>query len=194
MDSPPLSEPPPENVLRIMMATDNHLGYLSSDPTRGNDSFNTMDEILQLARDNYCDMVVLGGDLFHDNKPSRRTFNLAQKVFKKHVFGDAAVNIKVVSDQQVNFGGRCVNYEDPNLSVQLPVFIIHGNHDDPTLEGVDALSALDVLADAGLVNYFGRHETAQPIKIHPVLIEKDRPVLLHFGHHHPQFLVLSYPT
>lgn len=24
------------------------------------------------------------------------------------------------------------NYEDPNLNVALPVFCIHGNHDDPT--------------------------------------------------------------
>jgi DNA repair exonuclease SbcCD nuclease subunit len=24
-----------------------------------------------------------------------------------------------------------VNFDDPNLNVSLPVFIIHGNHDDP---------------------------------------------------------------
>lgn len=28
-----------------------------------------------------------------------------------------------------------VNYEDPNYSVGLPVFSIHGNHDDPAREG-----------------------------------------------------------
>lgn len=28
-----------------------------------------------------------------------------------------------------------VNYEDPNYAVGLPVFCIHGNHDDPSREG-----------------------------------------------------------
>jgi double-strand break repair protein MRE11 len=25
-----------------------------------------------------------------------------------------------------------VNYEDPNINVAIPVFSIHGNHDDPS--------------------------------------------------------------
>lgn len=49
---------------------------------------------------------------------------------------------------------RKVNFEDPNLNVGLPIFTIHGNHDDPT--GVDSLSAVDLLSTAGLVNYFGK--------------------------------------
>ena len=42
-----------------------------------------------------------------------------------------------MSDQSLNFKnvwGR-VNYEDPNYNIDLPVFSIHGNHDDPTREG-----------------------------------------------------------
>ena len=31
-----------------------------------------------------------------------------------------------------------INYEDPNLNVSLPVFSIHGNHDDP--QGAGAVS------------------------------------------------------
>lgn len=34
------------------------------------------------------------------------------------------------------------------------MFIIHGNHDDPAGKG--SYSALDVLWNAGLVNYFGK--------------------------------------
>ena len=30
-----------------------------------------------------------------------------------------------------------VNYEDPNYNIDIPVFSIHGNHDDPT--GVSAM-------------------------------------------------------
>lgn len=50
--------------------------------------------------------------------------------------------------------GRKANFEDPNLNVGLPIFTIHGNHDDPT--GADSLSAVDILSTAGLVNYFGK--------------------------------------
>eukprot|EP00118_Oscarella_pearsei_P012313 m.89773 g.89773 ORF g.89773 m.89773 type:complete len:68 (+) comp36625_c0_seq3:46-249(+) len=38
-----------ENTLKILLATDNHLGYLERDPIRGNDSIVTFEEILMLA-------------------------------------------------------------------------------------------------------------------------------------------------
>jgi len=46
------------------------------------------------------------------------------------------------------------NYQDPNLNVGLPIFTIHGNHDDPG--GSENLSAVDILSSFGLVNYFGK--------------------------------------
>jgi DNA repair exonuclease SbcCD nuclease subunit len=49
---------------------------------------------------------------------------------------------------------RHVNYQDPNLNVGLPIFTIHGNHDDPS--GAENLSAVDILSSCGLVNYFGK--------------------------------------
>ncbi len=39
----------PEDTIRILLATDNHIGYLERDPIRGQDSINTFREILQLA-------------------------------------------------------------------------------------------------------------------------------------------------
>jgi double-strand break repair protein MRE11 len=57
------SGPPEADTMRILIATDNHLGFLASDPIRGEDSFETMDEILQIGRDNFCDCVFLSGDL-----------------------------------------------------------------------------------------------------------------------------------
>lgn len=47
-----------------------------------------------------------------------------------------------------------VNYEDPNLNVGIPVFSIHGNHDDPA--GPQGLCALDMLSASGVINYFGK--------------------------------------
>jgi double-strand break repair protein MRE11 len=39
----------PEDIIKIMLATDNHIGYLERDPVRGQDAINTFEEILQLA-------------------------------------------------------------------------------------------------------------------------------------------------
>ena len=40
---------------------------------RKDDSFMAFEEVLQLAAKHGADFVLLGGDLFHDNKPSRQT-------------------------------------------------------------------------------------------------------------------------
>jgi DNA repair exonuclease SbcCD nuclease subunit len=55
--------------------------------------------------------------------------------------------------QTINKRSRA-NFEDPNINVGLPVFTIHGNHDDPA--GADNLSAVDLVSACGLVNYFGK--------------------------------------
>ena len=58
---------------RIFISTDNHLGYNEKHPERGDDSFRAFEEVLQKARSLHADMVLLGGDLFHHNKPTRQT-------------------------------------------------------------------------------------------------------------------------
>lgn len=62
-----------ENVIRIMVATDNHLGYGEKDAIRGEDSFTAFEEILELAVSEDVDMILLGGDLFHDAVPSQNS-------------------------------------------------------------------------------------------------------------------------
>ena len=39
----------PEDTIKIMLATDNHIGYMERDPIRGQDAINTFEEILKLA-------------------------------------------------------------------------------------------------------------------------------------------------
>lgn len=39
------------DAIKILLATDNHLGYLEKDPIRGQDSFLAFREILATARD-----------------------------------------------------------------------------------------------------------------------------------------------
>ena len=173
------------DILRILVATDNHLGVYGKDPERSDDSFVSMDEIFQIGADAGVDMVLLGGDLFHHNKPSRKTMMRTLKLFRERCLGQNPVHINVVSDQAVNFSGapnKVVNYEDPNMAVHLPVFIIHGNHDDPTREGdMTSRSAVDVLQTVGLVNYFGKIDNFKQASVHPVLIEKGDVKLALYG-------------
>ena len=110
------------------------------------------------------DFVLLGGDLFHENKPTRFAEHQCMKVLKKHVFGDKPVEIEVISDPEVNFAHcdpnhRVVNYMDPNLNIGLPIFSIHGNHDDPC--GLGGFCSLDNLHTAGLLNFFGKTDNLQ---------------------------------
>jgi len=84
------------DTFNIFVATDNHLGFKEMDPVRGNDSFNTMEEILKLASD--YDMLLLGGDLFHENKPSRHCVYRTLSMFRKYCLCDKCINFNVVSD------------------------------------------------------------------------------------------------
>jgi DNA repair exonuclease SbcCD nuclease subunit len=61
----------------------------------------------------------------------------------------------------------------------LPIFSIHGNHDDPAGDGL--LSVLDVLADSGHINYFGKNDNIDSIKINPLLFLKGKTKLAVYG-------------
>lgn len=43
--------PAAADTIRILVATDNHVGYAERDPVRGNDSYTTFNEIMELARE-----------------------------------------------------------------------------------------------------------------------------------------------
>lgn len=40
------------------------------------------------AYDAQSDILLLGGDLYHDNKPSRQCMVKSMKLFKRYIFGD----------------------------------------------------------------------------------------------------------
>ena len=172
------------NLFRILIATDNHLGAHERDPIRKNDSFIAFREILELAKKEKVDALFLGGDLFDQNKPSRETLVQTMDVLREYVFGDDAIEFEVVSDQSINFPNRgIVNFEDENVNVALPIFAIHGNHDDPS--GQENLSALDILSSCSLINYFGKHalsgSNTGAIELKPVLLRKGETKLALYG-------------
>lgn len=121
----PPSNSPDENTLRILLSTDNHLGYLERDPVRGNDSFSALEEVLHLARSHKVDFVLLAGDVFHENKPSRRTMHRTMEIMRRYCMGGESVGFQIVSDQ-----GECLrsvvtgraNYEDEFYSVSIISF------------------------------------------------------------------------
>ena len=172
------------NLFRILIATDNHLGAHERDPIRKNDSFIAFREILETAKKERVDALFLGGDLFDQNKPSRETLVQTMDVLREYVFGDDAIEFEVVSDQSINFPNRgIVNFEDENVNVALPIFAIHGNHDDPS--GQENLSALDILSSCSLINYFGKHalsgSNTGAIELKPVLLRKGETKLALYG-------------
>lgn len=126
-------------------------------------------------------MVLLGGDLFHDNKPSRKSLYQVMRSLRKNCLGPKPCEVEFLSDAYEVFEGAfpTVNYEDPDINISIPVFSIHGNHDDPSGEG--HFCSLDLLQVAGLVNYFGRVPEADNIEAKPVLLQKGATKLALFG-------------
>ncbi|KAJ9585202.1 hypothetical protein L9F63_003005 [Diploptera punctata] len=173
MNSNLTSEVPPEDILNILVASDIHLGYAEKDPERGEDSFITFEEILSIAQERNVDLILLGGDLFHDSKPTPKCIHRCMSLIRKYCMGDRPVAVEFLSDQAENFKhcvNPVVNYEDPNFNVSVPVFSIHGNHDDPS--GYGRLSSLDILSVTGLVNYFGKWTEVTTVEISPLLMRK----------------------
>ncbi|KAE9004103.1 hypothetical protein PF011_g12605 [Phytophthora fragariae] len=124
-------------------------------------------EILQLGQRECVDLL-LGDDLFHENKPSRRTLYKTMRLLRTHCMGDGAGH-----------------FQDPNYNVELPVFSIHGNHDDPSRGGggnhAQSLAALDLLSAANLINYFGKSDKLDDVEVFPVLLTKGNTRVTVYG-------------
>lgn len=170
-----------EDTIRILVATDNHVGYNERDPIRGDDSWKTFHEIMSLAKERDVDMVLLGGDLFHDNVPTRKSMYNVMRSLRMNCYGDKPCEVELLSDGSKHFDGTIghANYEDTNINVALPVFSIHGNHDDPSGDG--HFAALDILEMSGLINYFGRVPRNDKIDIEPLCFQKGTTKLALYG-------------
>ena len=60
-------------VFSIMISTDNHCGYKDNDKTFGEDSFRAFEEVLENTTKYDCDILLLGGDLYHEKVPTKTT-------------------------------------------------------------------------------------------------------------------------
>ena len=127
---------------KILMTSDNHLGYKEDDNILGEDTFTAFEEILKKAIEKkvllfflkywltlcsvqeICFTVTLYFLIFY--QPSRNTLIKTCQIIKKYCFGGPVLRFETVSMSSE------FNYMDPSLGVSLPIFCIHGNHDDPS--------------------------------------------------------------
>lgn len=131
--------------IKILITTDNHLGFKEKDPIRNDDSFIAFEDVLEIPSKHDVDMILILGDLFHEANTTLYTLNWCMDI----------LNWKV---------GRTKNYENvlnldliDNLRLDynsLPTIIIHGNHDLPIDEYKNG--SLDILEKAGYIKYIGK--------------------------------------
>lgn len=93
------------DTIRILVATDNHVGYGERDAKRGDDSWKTFDEIMRLAKKRDVDMILLAGDLFHENRPSRKSMYNVMRSIRMNCFGDKPCELEMLSDASEVFSG-----------------------------------------------------------------------------------------
>ena len=182
------------NTMRVLLVTDTHLGFQEDNEELGEDSYAALQEALEIARASGADFVLHSGDMFHNNRPSRQCLYRAITILRERCVGDGEVRFAVCSRAGARVrvpvpgagagaGGAmrevdtCApprpNFEDPNFNIDLPVWAIHGNHDDPSGPGpAGELAALDVLAAANLVNYFGKVPRQDEITVTPIIMQK----------------------
>jgi double-strand break repair protein MRE11 len=79
--------------------------YILRDPIRGDDSWKAFDEIMCLAKERDVDMVLLAGDLFHENKPSRKSMYQVMRSLRQNCYGDKPCEIEMLSDASEQFAG-----------------------------------------------------------------------------------------
>lgn len=100
------------------------MGFNERDPIRGQDSINTFKEILELAvdedvrfslyatvstgrltgRNKQVDMLLLAGDLFHENKPSRSSLYQVISLLRQYTLGRRPIALQLVSDAGFGLG------------------------------------------------------------------------------------------
>ena len=189
----------------------------------------TYDHLLLIVNRD-VDCLVLGGDLFHENKPSRATIVRCMDLLDKYVTNqfraqaddgitlkdnvtnrsngktddgcndnngtqkngdgnydgdndsegrqESDVRIKIINERAMEdaVGSSLpkINFHDKKSGVALPIFAIHGNHDDPT--GPEHLSVMDMLSRSKLLTYFGKYDVEAEgpgkIQISPIVIQK----------------------
>lgn len=60
---------------------------------RGQDALNTFREILEIACEAEVDFILLAGDLFHENRPSRGCLYQTMGLVREYTMGDKPISV-----------------------------------------------------------------------------------------------------
>lgn len=169
-------EPLKKPALRILIFTDNHLGFKEDHPLRGKDSFEAVEEILSVGVDpaNRIDFALQSGDLFHELFPSHECICKTFRIFEKHVFGEKEEgNFDFVPVPGLNESN--MNFMSTEKKVKLPIVGIHGNHDYPMHISRD--SAYEMLSITKNISYIGKCPDITKLVLTPVVFKhKELPL------------------
>ena len=84
----------------FLITTDNHLG-VNEKNNLFMDSFDTLEEVLQIGKERKVDFCLQGGDLFDEQKPSVKTISQANKILNKYVFAAKLLNSNQDDEQNL---------------------------------------------------------------------------------------------
>jgi double-strand break repair protein MRE11 len=69
-------------------------------------------------------MVLLAGDLFHDNKPSRKSMYQVMRSLRMNCYGEKPCELEMLSDATENFQGCVLFSQVPRFITNKPEHLI----------------------------------------------------------------------
>jgi len=76
-----------------------------------------------LAKERDVDMILLAGDLFHENKPSRKSMYQVMRSLRMNCYGEKPCELEMLSDASENFQG-CVTSVEPARRIKLTTEVV----------------------------------------------------------------------
>lgn len=168
------------NTFRIMITTDNHIGYKETDSYIDTDSYENFEEVINICkRLGNVDFMLNSGDLFHDNHFSSKNLNFITDLLVNSCLNDNPIKFKTEHSPD----NLHLNYNDENINVGLPIFIVNGNHDYGNSTGTENVSILKILSNLKLINYLGNFNITdkEDLEVEPVILKKGSTRLNLYG-------------
>ena len=100
------------NTFRIMITTDNHIGYKETDSYIDTDSYENFEEVINICkRLGNVDFMLNSGDLFHDNHFSSKNLNFITDLLVNSCLNDNPIKFKTEHSPD----NLHLNYNDENI-------------------------------------------------------------------------------
>ena len=111
-----------------------------------------------------------------DATPSINCLYETTNIISKYIYGSEQIKFDFY-----HYENKMPNFSNENLNIELPIFIINGNHDYPANEGKSILELGDI---SGQLNYFGKStitENEEILVIRPLRFIKGKSKIALYG-------------